>query len=124
MTEGVKLLALCRLDDLADGKARGFDPFDQGRDAIFIVRRGKRLKAYKNVCPHQGASLCWRKDAYLNATGKYIVCHAHGAQFEIDDGQCVVGPALGKKLEEIEVEIDEQGMIVVARANCKPMLLS
>lgn len=98
-------LVLCSLDELPDGAARGFDPFDQGRDALFIVRRGDTLKAYRNVCPHQGASLPWRKNAYLNHDGTRIVCAAHGAQFDIDSGQCLLGPALGQHLEPVAISI-------------------
>lgn len=65
--------ALCRLDDVPEGESRGFDPFDQGRDSIFLVRQQARLYAYQNACPHvDGSPLAWRKDRYLNASGSQI----------------------------------------------------
>lgn len=106
-------LNLCRLDDLPDGAARGFDPFSEGRDALFIVRRGHLLNAYQNRCPHQGASLPWRKDAYLNHDGSRIVCSAHGAQFDIDSGQCVLGPALGGSLQKLNVTVTSSGQVLL-----------
>jgi nitrite reductase/ring-hydroxylating ferredoxin subunit len=106
-------LELCAFDDLPDGAARGFDPFGQGRDALFLVRRGDILKAYRNVCPHQGASLPWRKNAYLNPAASRIVCSAHGAQFDIDTGQCLLGAALGKSLEPITLSISAAGKVWV-----------
>lgn len=99
------LVTLCHLDELPDGSARGFDPFGQGRDAIFVVRRGNSLKSYRNVCPHQGASMPWRKNAYLNHDATRIVCAAHGAQFDIDTGQCLLGAALGKSLQPVAILI-------------------
>ncbi len=107
------VVELCHLDELEDGEARGFDPFGQGRDAVFIIRRGETLRAYKNVCPHQGASLPWRKDAYLNADRTRIVCSAHGAQFDIDSGRCLLGPALGQSLQPAAVAVDQGGKVLL-----------
>lgn len=106
-------LVLCAFDELSDGAARGFDPFCQGRDALFIVRRGDTLRAYRNVCPHQGASLPWRENAYLNHDATRIVCAAHGAQFDIDTGQCLLGPALGQHLEPVAVSITDRREVQV-----------
>lgn len=94
-----------------DGRARGFDPFDQGRDLLFVVRRGKSVKGYINRCPHQGASLPWRKDEYLNADGDRIVCSAHGAHFDIDSGRCTLGPALGRSLVPLTITAADDGEV-------------
>ncbi len=111
MTPEAELVTLCQLDELPEGGARGFDPMGRGRDALFIVRRGATLKAYRNRCPHQGASLPWRKNAYLNADGNRVVCAAHGALFDIDTGQCLQGPALGEALEPMDVQLTTNGSI-------------
>jgi nitrite reductase/ring-hydroxylating ferredoxin subunit len=107
------LVTLCHLDELPDGSSRGFDPFRRGRDAVFVVRRGEALIAYRNVCPHQGASMPWRKNAYLNHDATRIVCAAHGAQFDIDTGQCLLGAALGKSLEPVATLITADGKVQV-----------
>jgi nitrite reductase/ring-hydroxylating ferredoxin subunit len=107
------VLELCHLDELEDGAARGFDPFDEGRDAMFVVRRGNEVKGYRNACPHQGASLPWRKHEYLNADGTRIVCSAHGAQFDIDSGRCLIGPALGQSLDEVSVTVNHAGRVLL-----------
>ena len=112
-------LDLCPLGELPDGAARGFDPFGEGNDALFIVRRGDRLNAYRNRCPHQGASLPWQRTAYLSADGTEIVCSAHGARFDIDSGECTLGPALGRSLERVVVSVAEEGM-VRARLSVNP----
>ncbi|HSD68522.1 MAG TPA: Rieske (2Fe-2S) protein [Woeseiaceae bacterium] len=104
-------IALCNLNDLGEGESRGFDPFAEGRDLIFAVRRGNTVRVYRNRCPHQGSSMPWRRSAYLNSDHTRIVCSVHGAQFDIDSGNCVLGAALGQSLERIETRIDESGVI-------------
>ena len=111
VTADTSVVELCRLDEIPDRTARGFDPFGEGRDAVFVVRKGDTLKAYRNQCPHQGASLPWRKNAYLNADGTRIVCYAHGAQFEIKTGECVLGPAMGRSLEPVETSVTGAGAV-------------
>lgn len=113
MTPEAERVTLCHLDELPEGEARGFDPMQRGRDALFIVKLGATLKAYRNRCPHQGASLPWRKNAYLNADGTRVVCAAHGALFDIDTGQCVQGPALGEALEPMDVQLTSDGSITL-----------
>lgn len=98
---------LCRLDELADGYSRGFDPLQQGCDSIFIVRLGDRLHAWRNSCPHlPGTPMAWRKDHHLNVRRDRIVCYAHGALFDIVTGICVVGPCEGQSLTPASVRID------------------
>jgi nitrite reductase/ring-hydroxylating ferredoxin subunit len=106
-------LTLCSIHDLPDRAARGFNPFGEGRDALFIVRQGDTLRAYRNICPHQGASLPWRQHAYLNSDGTRIVCSAHGAQFDLQNGQCLQGAALGMSLTGIDLRITDSGDVEV-----------
>lgn len=110
-TPDARLVKLCKIHEIADGAARGFDPFDEGRDALVLIRQCSSIRAYKNLCPHQGASLPWRKDAYLNADGTRIVCSAHGAQFDIQTGECLLGAALGRSLEPIDIMVSDDGTV-------------
>ena len=97
---------LCRFDDLVDGKSRGFDPLGEGRDTMFVVRRGDVLHAWRNHCPHYDrARMAWKKDEFLDASGEQIMCFAHGALFEIESGICTLGPCLGQSLTPVDVEI-------------------
>jgi nitrite reductase/ring-hydroxylating ferredoxin subunit len=83
---------LCAVDDIPDRQARGFDPLGSGRDVFFVVRQGDALHAWRNECPHiEGAPMAWRRHGYLSPDGEFIVCHAHGARFDIRSGQCVSG---------------------------------
>jgi nitrite reductase/ring-hydroxylating ferredoxin subunit len=106
---------LCHLDALHDGDSRGFDPAGTGRDTVFVVRHSQRLHGWRNACPHiDGAPMAWRKDAYLNADRSLIVCHAHGAQFEIDTGLCTLGPCMGQRLTPIPLTLNPAGEVHIA----------
>ncbi|CCE01423.1 Rieske 2Fe-2S domain-containing protein [Bradyrhizobium sp. STM 3809] len=105
---------LCRSDEIGEAQSRGFDPGDEGQDRLFVVRWQGQLHAWRNACPHvQGAPMAWRRDAYLNAAGTRIVCHAHGAEFMPDSGLCVQGPCRGERLSPIALVVDADGELFV-----------
>jgi nitrite reductase/ring-hydroxylating ferredoxin subunit len=108
-------ILLCRLDELPDGEARGFDPLGSGQDSVLVVRQGGRLHAYRDLCPHYGGTpMAWRRHAYLNAERSHIVCAAHGALFEIDGGACVRGPCLGQALTPVAIAVNAAGEVWLA----------
>jgi len=108
-------LLLTNIDELADGDSRGFDPGASGRDTMFVVRQGAALHAYLNACPHiDGAPMAWRKDAYLSGDRRHIVCHAHGARFDIASGRCVLGPCENQALTPIPLKTLPSGGIALA----------
>ena len=104
---GVK--TLCALADIADPGGKGF-VLEDGR-RIFVIRRGADLHAYVNACPHQGVPLDWRPDVFLNLDKSVIQCSTHGAQFRIEDGECLAGPCLGSALRPVPVGLSG-GMVV------------
>ena len=105
---------LCRLEEIVDGDARGFDPLQEGRDTVFVVRQADRVYAWRDSCPHEhGTPMAWRKNAYLNADRSRIVCHAHGALFDIAKGLCLVGPCMGQSLTAMPIELRADGVIAV-----------
>ncbi|MGV7215212.1 Rieske (2Fe-2S) protein [Bradyrhizobium sp. UFLA05-112] len=107
-------IRLCRSEEIGEGQSRGFDLGDEDQDTIFVVRCRGALHAWRNACPHvDGAPMAWRRDAYLNADGTRIVCHAHGAQFMPDTGLCVQGPCLGKRLIPVGFVTDADGGLFV-----------
>ncbi|MBB3059685.1 Rieske (2Fe-2S) protein [Microbulbifer rhizosphaerae] len=108
-----KMVKLCTLEDLPERGARGFDPEQWGHDTVFVVRRGRFVYAYRDLCPHYGnTALPWRKDAYLDTKGEAIVCAAHGARFEIATGLCTSGPCLGKSLVQIPLRVSNGGDVL------------
>jgi nitrite reductase/ring-hydroxylating ferredoxin subunit len=103
---------LCRAADIAEGTARGFDPFGEGVDRLFVVRHHGRLYAWRNACPHvAGAPMAWRRDQYLDRAASRIVCSAHGAQFDIASGACTLGPCPGQSLEAVAIECGCDGAL-------------
>jgi nitrite reductase/ring-hydroxylating ferredoxin subunit len=95
-----------RLDDLGDPGSIEFRigdgdwPFKG-----FVVRQGKDVFAYQNVCPHAGHPLNWKPDSFLTPAGDAIICASHGAMFEIVTGVCVAGPCPGLQLKAMPVAI-------------------
>ncbi|KRB93566.1 Rieske (2Fe-2S) protein [Noviherbaspirillum sp. Root189] len=107
---------LCMLNDIPDGASRGFDPGKRGRDSILMVRRGQRIFAYRDSCPHygnDGPPMPWRKDDYLNKGGTRILCSAHGAEFEIETGKCTYGPCIGLSLQALPTVVTPEGEIYI-----------
>ena len=107
-------MRLCNVDELPDGGARGFDTESAGQATVFVLRRGSALRAWRDACPHLGTPLPWRRDAYLDAYGRHIVCAAHGALFDPLTGICTLGPCLGDALTPVDIEIDSDGGLHLA----------
>jgi nitrite reductase/ring-hydroxylating ferredoxin subunit len=105
-----QVIRLCRFDELLSGTARGFDPGRVGEDTMFVVRTGAAVRAYLNVCPHQGARLEYRKDRFLCADGRRVICYAHGAHFDPETGICTGGACLGQSLQGVPCHV-EQGWV-------------
>ena len=104
---------LCPLEDIPDGRARGFLPVNR-EDRLFVVRRGERVYAYLNSCPHNWRPLDFAQDQFLSGSGRDIVCYAHGAHFAIESGECTDGVCIGEHLIPVPARI-ENGMIVIPR---------
>ena len=100
---------LCPLDGIDDPGGKGF-VLDDGR-RIFVIRRGDDVWGYVNACPHQGVPLDWRPDVFLSVDKSVIQCATHGAQFRIEDGECLSGPCLGSALRAVPVAV-AGGMVV------------
>lgn len=103
---------LCRVDEIADGAARGFAASPGGFTGLFAVRRGDAVAVYVNACPHVGVPLDLLPDRFLSADGGLIVCSTHGALFRIEDGLCVDGPCEGQSLEAVPVTLRD-GLVLV-----------
>lgn len=105
---------LCRLDELLDGDSRGFDLEGKGQASVFAMRWNGLVHVYADRCPHHGTPMAWRRDAYLNAARDRIVCAAHGAQFDIATGLCVLGPCLGDQLRSVPWRVDDGDLVILA----------
>lgn len=110
------LRALCSLDDLPDGPARGFGPAWGGFTGLFAVRRGDQVRVYVNACPHLGVPLDDPPHDFLTTDGQRIMCSTHGAMFEPLTGLCIAGPCKGCSLASVPVTIEDGRILVPADA--------
>lgn len=102
--------ALKALDAIPDP---GGAPADWDGAPILVVRSGETVRAYLNVCPHQGRPLCLPSGKTLVSKGEHIVCPFHGASFELGTGKCVGGPAENTTLKPVPVAVRD-GRVVAA----------
>ena len=104
--------ALCKLNEIPDGEARGFtlDP-DGTRMAIFIVRKGAEAFGYINSCPHARWPLEFIENQFMTIDKRHIQCVNHGAWFEIETGFCLGGPCKGESLKPFPIRLSK-GWIV------------
>lgn len=105
------MLEICALDEIEDGAARGFE-IPGGMHDGFVVRRGGRVFAYLNTCPHTGARLDWKPDAFLTRSRELIMCSVHGAIFEVESGLCIGGPCVGRTLRPLAAEVRDGRILV------------
>ncbi len=73
--------------------------------SLVLRRQGERVQAWLNVCPHAGRRLDWAPGRFLLDKG-HLVCAAHGASFELEQGLCVSGPCRGQSLVAVAVAVD------------------
>ena len=100
---------LCRLSEIEDGALLAIDAPEASAaethaDSVLVHRRGERVRAWHNVCPHAGSRLDWAPGRFLR-DGENLVCAHHGAVFELERGMCVSGPCRGEALAVLDVTI-------------------
>lgn len=106
--------SLCPLEFIPANAARGFIvETPSGSRRIFAVRRGEKIYAYLNRCPHTGITLDWMPGEFLDITGTLIQCATHGALFRIEDGLCIRGPCVNQSLQMIPVQLNHGSIVVV-----------
>jgi nitrite reductase/ring-hydroxylating ferredoxin subunit len=106
-------LALARLEMLADPCAVVVTPDEAAPYAtIILTRRGDRIAAFRNKCPHAGYPLQRADGRIIVQEGRFMVCGAHGASFTLEDGACAGGPCNGDALERIAIVIRDGNVCV------------
>ncbi|MCP2680101.1 Rieske (2Fe-2S) protein [Maricaulaceae bacterium NA33B04] len=98
------------LDDIPNP---GGSPADYDALPIIILRSGETVKAYVNVCPHQGRPLSLPSGKTLVSEERFVVCPFHGASFDIESGACAGGPAGKSSLKPVAIEVVD-GTVVAA----------
>ncbi len=112
------LYVICRTVEIDDAQARGFvlmKAEESGETAawpIVITRKGNNFYGFENACPHEGTRLDLQPGAFMDDEGNFIECGRHHAQFDIDTGECFIGPCQGSRLTPIKLVIDEGDVCV------------
>jgi nitrite reductase/ring-hydroxylating ferredoxin subunit len=109
------LLALDRIQD--GGFAECEANLDGDAESLVLHRRGDQVRAWLNVCPHAGRRLDWAPGQFLRSKDGLLVCAAHGASFELAQGECVAGPCRGASLRAVAVEVREGGVYLAGAAS-------
>ena len=104
---------ICRLAELPDPGARAFT-MGSGDWPLrgFVVRRGAQVFGYLNRCPHAGHPLNWTGNEFLTPDQSLLMCHSHGACFDIATGACVIGPCVGRELRTIAVRVEHDYVLL------------
>ena len=97
---------LCEVKDVtATGKEVCLKT-DHGSIYVMLFQHAGNVRAFLNVCPHQGRPLNWAPDRFLFSPERLLVCAQHGATFELDSGECVAGPCRGARLRQLATRLE------------------
>ncbi|WP_332119054.1 Rieske (2Fe-2S) protein [Azorhizobium caulinodans] len=114
-----ELFAICSTYEIDDGGARGFvlARLDESGAAkpwpIIVTRKSNSFFGFENACPHQGKRLDTVPGEFLDEEGNFLTCGVHHAQFDLDSGQCFIGPCQGKALTPVTLVIDDGDVCLV-----------
>lgn len=103
---------LCNVNDIQERQGRGFDAGSEA--SVLLVKKDGQIYGYINRCPHLEIRLEWKEDEFMDSDGVLIECSTHGALFNIEDGECIMGPCQGDYLTPVEVLIvNDQVQVVI-----------
>lgn len=72
---------------------------------VLLTRNGGDIAAFHNRCRHAGYPLQHEDGRVRVQQGRYIVCSAHGASYELTTGACAGGPYNGDALTRIAIVV-------------------
>jgi nitrite reductase/ring-hydroxylating ferredoxin subunit len=108
-------MRLCHVTDIAEGEAKGFLPSPSAKRKVIVLQRNGVLHGWLDSCPHYagGTPMAWRSNAYMSGDGQHIACHSHGALFDMETGECILGPCLGQSLSRVDLHVTDTGDVFV-----------
>ena len=107
-------MRLSALNDIADGGFAEVEAtIDGDAESLVLYRLGDEVRAWLNVCPHAGRRLDWAPGQFLKSREGHLVCAAHGASFELVNGDCIAGPCRGDSLRSVAVEVRDGQVVLV-----------
>ncbi len=89
--------------------------FGRGKSAfsMFVVRRGRAVRGYLNLCPHFSLPLNFRMGEFMNEEATRIRCSMHFAEFRFEDGVCLAGAAEGGTLDSVPLVVSDDGIVSI-----------
>ena len=105
------------LDEISERTGREY-VFGRGKSAfsMFVVRRGRDVRGYLNLCPHFSLPLNFRADEFMNGDATRIRCSMHFAEFRFEDGVCLAGAAEGGLLDPVPLVVSDDGTVSIQSA--------
>jgi nitrite reductase/ring-hydroxylating ferredoxin subunit len=65
------------------------------RFSLIVAVSDGHVHGFENVCPHANYPLERPDGRVPMQEGRFLICSAHGASFDIEGGRCVGGPGAG-----------------------------
>ena len=103
------MIRLCEAQGLSPGEGRECTVAGQ---ALMLIGTEQGIRAYRDVCPHQGRSMAFAPNEFLFTKTGLLVCPHHGATFEPDTGECTDGPCKGAALTSVPLVVEDGGVWV------------
>ncbi len=98
---------LCKIAEIDENGKEVTVAADSTVSYIMLFQHAGSVRAFLNVCPHQGRALNWAPDRFLFSPDKLLVCAHHGASFELDTGVCLEGPCQGASLRIVKIRLED-----------------
>ena len=83
-----------------------------GQTSVMIKRGATEWVAFINECPHQGRRMDYAENAFLETPDGLLVCPAHGATFNTENGLCTSGPCAGQSLTQLNITFDDKDVFI------------
>jgi len=102
---------LCNSADLTEGgRAVPFDVVFAGQTCrAFAIRFEGQPHAYLNRCTHVAMEMDFQQDQFFDASGRWLLCATHGAEYAPGTGECAGGPCRGGL---VKIELSEADGVV------------
>jgi len=97
---------LCKIADIGENGKEVCVKTGSGAEYIMLFRFKGAVRAFFNICPHQGMPLNCSTDRFMFTGDGFLMCAHHGARFELDTGKCVGGACRGASLKTANVKFD------------------
>jgi nitrite reductase/ring-hydroxylating ferredoxin subunit len=107
----LQIIPLCNSADLLErGRAVPFDVVYAGQTCrAFAIRFEGQPHAYLNRCSHVAMEMDYQPDQFFDASGRWLLCATHGAEYAPDTGACSGGPCRGGL---VKIELSEAAGVV------------